>query len=281
MPGEPLRLRTDDGQTLAATVFEPSAAATETVVIACATGVLARYYRRYAEFLGQHGYRAITFDYRGVGESRTADLSTLRGPWSEWGRYDLDAALGYALDRGKASLVGHSFGGFAAGLAPHGAGLHRILMVGAQHAFWLDYRHGSRARFWYRWHLKMPLLTRRYGYFPGKRLGLTEDLPRGVALDWACSPRDFTRRDPELRRNLAAVEARIAAVAATDDPFATPRATERMLGYYPNAVKTSSFLPPARYRQTEIGHFSLFNDKFATTFWLETVDFLAGREPWP
>lgn len=281
MPGEPFRLRTEDGYELSATVFEPDEPRAETVVVACATGVTAKYYLRYAEFLCQHGFRSITFDYRGIGKSRPSDLRALPGRWSDWGRYDLDAALAYATSRGKTSLVGHSFGGFAAGLAPHGAQLHRILMVGAQHAFWLDYRRGHRARFWYQWHLRMPWLTRRHGYFPGKRLGLTEDLPRGVALDWARSPRNFARHDPVLLDNLAAVSARIAAVASTDDPFATPRATERMLAYYRNAPKTRTYLRPARYDQSSIGHFALFNDKFKTTFWVESLEFLAGSDPWP
>jgi hypothetical protein len=31
----------------------------------------------------------------------------------------------------------------------------------------------------------MPLLTRVFGYFPGKRLGWLEDTPAGVVHDWS------------------------------------------------------------------------------------------------
>ena len=70
----PARLRARDGFVLAARHFAPTTAPQArpagAVVIAPATGVKATYYRRYAEFLAGHGFHAVTFDYRGVGESR-------------------------------------------------------------------------------------------------------------------------------------------------------------------------------------------------------------------
>lgn len=280
MPGKQISLQTQDGYTLVCTVFEADNPDAATIVIACATGVLASYYRRYAEFLRESGFNAITFDYRGIGLSAVSDLKALHGHWSDWGRYDLDAVLAYAVQPWKTSLVGHSFGGFAAGLAPHARELQRILMVGAQHAYWPDYQRAERLNFWYQWHLRMPLLTHKTGYFPGKRLGLTEDLPRGVAMDWARSPRDFTRGQPELRRSFAAVTAPIAAVAPTDDAFATPAATNRMLRYFSSAPSSSHFLAPSRYGEQKIGHFALFNDRFKPTFWHESIDYLNGENPW-
>ncbi|NYE95772.1 putative alpha/beta hydrolase [Psychromicrobium silvestre] len=284
MPSQ-LTLVTEDGLSIAATVFEASPqTASETVVISCATGVLARYYRRYAEFLAAQGFRTVTFDYRGIGGSSVGALGSLRGRWSDWGRYDLDAVLGYALQSGpssgRVSLIGHSFGGFAAGLAPQGRSLSRILAIGAQHAFWLDYRRQQKLAFWYRWHLQMPALTLRLGYYPGKKLGLTEDLPRGVALDWARSPRNFTRGQPELRENLAAVTAPLTALASSDDPYATRRATQRMLRYYSSAPSSVAFLNPERYGERSLGHFALFQSRFENSFWAETVDYLHDGDPW-
>ncbi len=46
----------------------------------------------------------------------------------------------------------------------------------------------------------MPVLAAGLGYFPGRRLGCLENIPRGVALDWA---RGFTScsdsRSAEMR----------------------------------------------------------------------------------
>src|SRR2546421_3033841 len=46
------------------------------VIINAATSVRCRYYSRFASFLFANGMDVITFDYRGIGESRP---STLRG----------------------------------------------------------------------------------------------------------------------------------------------------------------------------------------------------------
>jgi predicted alpha/beta hydrolase len=48
---------------------QPGASAV--VIVNSATGVLARYYHRYASFLAEHGLEVITYDYRGIGASRT------------------------------------------------------------------------------------------------------------------------------------------------------------------------------------------------------------------
>ncbi|MDD0856934.1 hypothetical protein NHF46_02160 [Arthrobacter alpinus] len=89
------------------------------------------------------------------------------------------------------NFVGHSFGGFGVGMAEHAAGLSRILTVGAQHAYWRDLTLRRKAGHWGRAAVMLPLVA-VMGYFPAKRLRLMEDLPAGVALDWARSRKDFT-----------------------------------------------------------------------------------------
>lgn len=111
------------------------------VVIACATAVNANYYHRYAAFLAESGFAAVTFDYRGIGQSRRSSLRGQKIRWYEWGSLDIGAALTWALESSAGlpvHFVGHSFGGFGVGLAERAASLGRILTVGAQHAHWRD-----------------------------------------------------------------------------------------------------------------------------------------------
>lgn len=280
-----------DGYVLGGHLWEPvpAAQAGAVVVIAPATGVKASYYHRYAAFLAEHGFMAVTFDYRGIGDSRGATARDLQARWYEWGLKDLDAVLGWALNRFGGmdlNMVGHSFGGFAAGLARNGRQVKRLLSVGAQHAHWRDYRPGHRLGFWWRWHAVMPLLAWWHGYFPGRRLGWLEDLPQGVALDWARSPRDFSAGLPgaigeEIRTHQAAFTAETLAVAAADDPFATDAAVARGLSYYPNSAATVVQLKPEDFGRTEIGHFAPFHSSFRDTFWAGTVPWLRdGVNPW-
>lgn len=261
----------------------------DVVVVACATGVRASYYSRYAAWLAGNGLSCLTFDYRGVGESREPGLSDRSTRWHHWGSLDIDAALAWALEQtpgGRLGVVGHSFGGFGVTLAPHARHVHRLLTVGAQHARWTDYRTGHRRRFWWRWHVLMPCLTLAHGHFPGRRLGWLEDLPAGVALDWARSPRNFLSTTGPGRTALAAAQqafrAPVLAVSATDDPYATPAAVRRTLSYTPQAPATVVELSPGDLGVAGIGHFGLFHDRFRDSFWPGTAAWLRdGTVAWP
>lgn len=261
-----------------------------TIIVNPATGVLARYYHRYAAFLSGHGFDVITFDYRGIGASRPANLRKCNYRWRDWGERDFEAVLRLArrIDSGAPLMVvGHSIGGVLPGLAESAPGIARMLTVGAQYAFWRDYAADRRLRLFLKWHVAMSVLTALLGYFPGKLLGWLEDLPRGVANEWSfrgarmelSHPR--AERESVLRR-LASVSAPILAVGVTDDELGTPQAIARALAYYSGANTTQVLLSPGDFDKREIGHFSLFHDRHASGFWLDTLIWLRdGLNPWP
>lgn len=268
----------------------PRPAGTGAVLINPATGVAARYYHRYARFLAGHGFDVLTYDYRGIGLSRPESLRRCGYRWRDWGERDCDAALGFlAAQAGDAPLllVGHSIGGFLPGLAGNGPRIDRMLTMGAQYAWWMDYAPRQRAGLFARWHVVMPALTALCGYFPGKRLGWLEDLPAGVAHEWSFRGPRFETSHPrseraEARARMAAVTAPILAISMDDDPFGTVPALRRTLSYYTGAPRTLVRLAPADYGREAIGHFSLFHDSHAAGFWLDTLIWLRdGRNPWP
>lgn len=257
-------------------------------MIASATAVLQKYYSRYARFLASHGFRVITFDYRGIGESRGGSLRGQKVRWFQWGALDIDAVLAFAFDHAKGlpvHYVGHSYGGYGVGLAAHSAKLTRILTVGAQHAYWRDLRPLHMISHWSRAALMVPLVG-VLGYFPAKRLGLMEDLPAGVALDWARSRKDFRTAAgsaglAELRSTQQSLTAPILAVAPTDDSYATRTAMERAVAYTPNAPSTLVQLHPELYGLKELGHFALFHSRFEDSFWQESLFWLRdGQNPY-
>ena len=105
-----------DGVTLAGHVWsQPSASAI--VIVNPATGVLARYYHRYAKFLAEHGFEVITYDYRGIGESRPEDLRRCGFRWSEWGTKDFAKrhVLGTKMFIDSLSSLSAVLGGFIGG----------------------------------------------------------------------------------------------------------------------------------------------------------------------
>ena len=253
-----------------------------TAIITAATGAKASYYWRYAEFLAAQGFHAVVADYRGIGRSvPPKGVRELATRWHEWGTLDVEALIRWVQENEPERTivaVGHSFGGLAVCLAPSAHEVSRLLMVGAQQAHWPDYAPWARAQMVWRWHVAMPALTMVAGYFPGRRLGWTEDLPRGVALDWARGRRDFAATiGPEgdvIMSRMAGLGFDVLATSATDDPFATDVATERLLAYLPRARVERCRIDPPAVGVSEIGHLGLFHARFRDVLWPRSATWL-------
>lgn len=261
------------------------------VIINAATSVRCRYYFRFADYLFANGFDVMTYDYRGIGESRPASLKGLKASWSDWGALDFEAMLQRArreFPGQPIDVVGHSFGGCALGLAASAGVIRRAATMGAQFAYWRDYVPAQRWRMLGKWHVLMPLLTRLYGYFPGKRLGWMEDTPAGVVRDWA-TPHPRYEGRPSGRRlaaersgqPFAQVSAPILAISVSDDPFGTVAAIERLLGYFDNSTRTHWRIRPEDIGELEIGHFAFFHSRFESRLWPLLLHWLQHASPAP
>lgn len=283
-----------DGYLLGATIYgaDESGSSPMVVIINCATGVKASYYSRYARFLAEHGYIAITYDYRGIGVSRPDSLRKLKANKFDWGSKDFEGVLQWAAQkfpRAQIAVVGHSIGGVLPGFSPSNSRIDRMLTVGAQFAYWKDYALQLRYSMFFKWHVFMPLTTLILGYFPGRRLGWLEDLPAGVAYEWAFrkatlgakpgrglpgARRGFAERD----RYFPALRCPMLAYSTSDDPYATPAAVLRLLAYYTGCDRSHVVVRPAELHLSEIGHFAFFHERFRDTLWRETLEWLDGGQ---
>jgi predicted alpha/beta hydrolase len=291
---EPLRFEAADGYTIGGSLWrhhEPSPCPRAVVIINPATSVRSRYYARFAAFLFASGFDVLTYDYRGIGESRPATLRRLDAGWLDWGCLDFEAALRY-VDRtfqGRPiHVVAHSIGGVLVGVAESNHLIQRVFTMGAQYAYWRDYAAGQRLRMVAKWHVAMPLVTAAFGYFPGKRLGWLEDTPRGVVRDWASSRERFEeirrgRGAPSLskaalQQRFAALTAPILAVSVTDDAFGTIAAIERPLAYFEQSPRTHLRIAPDSVGEQTIGHFGFFHSRFEPTLWQIPLSWLRSGE---
>lgn len=279
-----------DGVELGAHLWPAAGQHHGAVIINPATGVLASYYHRYARFLASHGFDVLTYDYRGIGLSRPPSLRGCGYRWRDWGTLDFDAALAAMRQHDpllSVAVVGHSIGGFLPGFAEGASSISRMLTVGAQYGYWGDYAKRQRRALFRKWHMAMPALTAALGYFPGRRLGWLEDLPAGVANEWSFRGARMECSYPACEREAIiarfdAVSAPILAIGASDDPIGTPAAIGRGLGYYRNAKAKQVTIEPAELGLQAIGHFSLFHQRHASGFWLDTLLWLRdGVNPWP
>jgi predicted alpha/beta hydrolase len=65
--------------------------------------VRCRYYFRFVTFLFKAGFDVVTYDYRGVGESRPAALRGFVASLIDWGGLDFEAALQHVFNRFQTS----------------------------------------------------------------------------------------------------------------------------------------------------------------------------------
>lgn len=150
-------------------------------------GVLRQYYKKFAKFLAMEGLQVYSYDYRGIGGSRPKSLKDFKANVQDWGAIDMESMVAY-IQNTHASLpllvVGHSVGGQVFGLAPSCTQVRALMLVGSQLGNWVYWDKGqTKLKFF--WKYVLPGLTKLFGYFPAKKLGMFEDLPKGVALEWS------------------------------------------------------------------------------------------------
>lgn len=275
--GRSLTLRAADGRQLEATCYGESAE--HFVVLAGATGVPQRYYGRFAGWLAGRGATVLTFDYRGVGGSRSGPVREDRATMAEWGRLDLDAALQHALGvpAGRRVLLGHSFGGSGLALAPGAHRLDGAALVAVQLGdarLWPPSTLPSVQGFWQH---TLPAVVAEQGHLPSP-LGLGEDLPPGVALQWArwaTWPGGFLRLEPGTREALARLTFPVTLYSLSDDrtfaPWAAAEALRLALG---SAATCHRVITPEAVGAPAIGHFGAFRPAFRDTIWPRLADSL-------
>ena len=288
-------LSATDNYPLAAKLWVNSALPSPAIaaVINAGAGVGSRYYDRFAQFLAGVGVPTLIYDYRGIGQSRPRSLRNFSTSVEEWGSKDCAAALTWLAAQfpgAKRLVIGHSVGGFVTGFVTNGRLIDKLVLIGAHTGYWRDYSPWARPSMYLLWHLLMPALTRAVGYFPGRMLRLIDDLPAGVALEWANrrqpdfwldkgtpnAARDRSWQDEVLSR-FRAIHARTLAVRFTDDPFGTEVATSRILNLYENCVATTMTIEPIAVGGQKIGHFGFFRSRFRDTLWVRVAEWL--REP--
>lgn len=277
--GEPLSLATINGVKLAGRLFENNNAAVGPVVLmAGAVAVPQSYYRHFAAALTKVGARAVlTFDYRGIAESRPARLRGYRIRMKDWALEDFPAAaeiLGARFPESDCVGIGHSFGGQALGLSGIADRFSRYAAVATLSGYWraMD----EPLKVFAAMNLVGVPLTWILGYAPGAA-GLGEDIPAQVFRDWArwCRSPDYFFSDPELpeTERFGQVRTPLFIAGMRDDKWATERATLALTERYDKAHKTYRWFTPQEAGRA-IGHFGYFRRAMAKSLWPEVIDWL-------
>ncbi|MEQ1439294.1 alpha/beta fold hydrolase [Fontimonas sp. SYSU GA230001] len=277
-----LTLAADDGHPLAATLYEPPGAIAA-VQINSATGAPRRYYAPYARFLAGQGFAVLSYDYRGIGDSRWHAAAPEQVTMRRWGTIDYASALQWLharYPRLPLLSVGHSVGGQLLGLAPNNHLIRAALSIAAQSGYWRHWPATLQPLMVGLWHLAIPAAVALTGHLPAALMDV--ELPGGVAREWARwgRHREFfvDERGRSLRAGFERYRGRLLMVSIADDRFyAPPRAVTALSGYFRNADIELRTLDPCELGIDEIGHFGFFRSRMPRTVWQQTADWLRAE----
>jgi predicted alpha/beta hydrolase len=266
-------------QQLAVRRYEPAGTPRASVVIGGAMGVRQSFYEPFAQWLSQQGLRVWTFDYRGSGDSRgNLPLREVDADLFDWARdYEavIDAAKAELPDE-PLYLLGHSLGAQLPGFLQRPEQVDGLVSIAAGSGYWRENAPRLKRSILYFWFVLVPLVTRLFGYFPGRKLKKVGDLPRGVILQWrrwCLNPRYSVGAEGELAaRSYSRVRFPVLALSMTDDELMTLAGTNSLVSFYTGAPSAIERIAPADVQARRIGHFGFFREQFSQSLWPSTVD---------
>lgn len=285
LPTHPMKnitIPATDAYPLAASLFEPVSTPIPTVVcINSAGGVKRDFYKKFASFLTEAGFLCLTWDVRGIGGSRPVRMRGFEASFEDWAAKDYQGVLQWLrhqYPKRPIAVVGHSIGGAYPGMILDHEGIVGLLTVGTQGAYYKDWHPAIKRKLYFQWHIMMPLLTKLVGYFPGRRLGMLEDIPAGVVRDWHAR-----RKYPTIQEHHAAegkpsgyhlLKMKMRVIGIADDPIGTPQSIKRFLTMFDNPQLEYLHIAPKDIGADKIGHFDFFRSRFKDSLWQDCLQWL-------
>ena len=272
------------GGTVTGTLRLPDGGPAAAVVIHPATAVAERLYTGFAEYLAENGFAVFTYDYRGTGASGSPKTHR-RVRVRDWMEQDVPAVAAWMRERFPhvpQLAVGHSVGAHAMALDNGLEDLRGFVAI-ASHAGVSRAIPDRKERLRVGMILGFvgPLASRVFGYCPSRRMGLGEDMPAGVMLEWSgwSKKPNYFFDDPSMHaaQRTAKVKTDALVIGFTDDPWATPGQIDAIFSHLVNAPVQRRTYSPADAGVPAIGHMGFFRRGMREKLWPEVLTWLTDK----
>ena len=114
-----LTLKTSDNFPLSVKLFEPEISNGKVLLINSATGVKQQVYFSFAKYLAENGFTVITYDFRGINESKPKNLKNFKASMRIWGTEDFKTLTSFIQEnyqKYRKFCLGHSVGALILGM---------------------------------------------------------------------------------------------------------------------------------------------------------------------
>lgn len=255
-----------------------------TIVISSATGVLQQYYAKFAQYFASQGFIVYTFDYSGIGES-VADLKSLKtfqGDLRSWGSIDQATVIAHAkreYENHTLTLIAHSIGGQLLGFNKNYALIDKAVLVASQSGYWKKFKGIHRIKMWLFWYFLIPGLTPLFGYFPSKKLGLFENLPKRMVYEWASWGRKkayMMHFENQTDYFFDAFKIPILALSFHKDSFAPKHTVDWLAKAYKHS-KITRVHHNETPQERSAKHFGFFKSAYKEVFWEQTHQWILNN----
>lgn len=262
---EKLSLITKDHIRLTAHLFRPGKSNGNLLLINSATGVKQQVYFSFARYFAEHGFTVITYDYRGIGLSKPAEMKGFEASMRIWGSVDYKTITQYIKteypDYTKYCL-GHSVGALILGMNEDSVMFDELVFVGTQNAFVGNLKGKTKIEAYLGFGIAQPVTTGLLGYFPAHWFGLGESLPKNCAFDWRTlilNRKSTNRLLEKTDDHSKKLTQKTFVIRAEDDAWLTEKGVLSLLNdTYPNLKPTYRLIKVSESDKKEIGHVNFF-----------------------
>ncbi len=260
-----INISTEDHYSLSVHIFEPENPGRKVLLINSATGVRQQIYFSFAQYFARNGFTVMTYDYRGIGESKPEKMSGFNASMRIWGTKDYKAITNYIKSKFpdyQKFCLGHSVGALILGMNEDSEMFEEFIFVGTQNAFVGNLKFRTKLEAYLGFGIVQPVSTKLLGYFPASWFGLGESLPSGSAFDWRTlilnkkSTNKLLEKVDDFSRNLTQ---KVFVIRAEDDGWLTEKGVKSLLeNTYPNLKPTYRIIKASESEKGEIGHINFF-----------------------
>ena len=269
-----LFLKTSDQNLISVTVFEPQNPNGKLLLINSATGVKQQVYFSFAKHFAENGFTAITYDYRGIGDSKPKKMNGFHATMRIWGTDDFKTVTDFIkknYQNHQKFCLGHSVGALIIGMNENAHIFDKFIFVATQDAYIGNLKANIAASAVLGFGIAVPLTTKFFGYFPAHRFGLGESLPKGVAYDWRTlilNKKSTSRLYEKIATHFSKdLKQETFIIHAEDDPWVTMKGMENLMNnVYPHLKKTYREIKVSDSEKGEIGHINFFRS-FNKSLW--------------
>jgi len=241
-------------------IREPEKETKGVVLINTGTCIPQKVYWNFANFLVEHQYIAITYDYSDA-QNFTSNVSHI-----DWLK-DIDAAMQYIVEQYpslKKYVVGHSSGGQLIGFSKHAQYFDKLFLVASTNGYWKYMKFPVKYFIWILWYLLVPLSIALNGYFNSKMYGVAGGFPRNIIMElrrFCLNPNFFISffKEKNVDFYYDTITCPVKSYHLADDKLISEAGCRFILNMYDKAEKSLETLYAAEYGMKSFGHRGFFS----------------------